>query len=555
MLTRYFLKIYLFRSWLYLSVALLTSYINIGVVNAQTIDLAQVPNIPNTNNPNSSTSPNRLPAAQDVTPSTPSPSSPQIPKQSSPQENVLPSPSEIPEVNLENCSAKITVTKFVFDIKHPVFPNSRLDTAVNNNEFLNKPLSCTELFRAALEITKIYHDNKYQTSGAKVIIPTNRQENYVGEVTIKVIEGKLEDIKVIPFCPKNQQNSNSENDCTKTKPLRLDPEYVRSRLNLAKSIPLNINRLQEALQLLRLNAPIENISAKLYDGSTPGSSILEVQIKEANTFNTALSINNSRSPSSGSFQRRAGFNEANFLGMGDSLSGNYNNTDGSNGWDISYTVPFNPRNGTLNFSYSDTSSNVIEPPFKQLDINSQSRALELTVSQPILQTIKKKNQEENSSEYTQFSLGLTFSRKESETSLLGTPYPLSPGANDQGQTRISALRFFQEWSKQNSTRVIAVRSQFNLGIGAFDTTINQPISGVNEVVPDNRFFSWQGQAQWVQFLAPETPLLLRTNMQLAGRTLVPLEQFAIGGAGSVRGYRQEWYFHLRRTTTANLTYS
>jgi len=523
MLTKFLPKFPLFKSLLYLSFSLLNSFINVSIVNAQIVDLAQVSNTP---------LPQNLPP-QDVTPSTSPPS--QTPAPLNHQEDLLPSlpsPSQIPDVNLENCPAKITVTKFQIIANYPVFSTEALDAAVNNNQFLNQPLSCTELLRTGLIITKIYHDAKYQTSGAKVVIPEATQKYGKGIVLIKIIEGELEDIKVMPFCVKQPQNSNSENDCTKTKPLRLNPEYVRSRLALAKSIPLNIGRVEEALQLLRLNSPIENISATISAGSTSKSSILEVQIKEANTFKAALSINNGRSPSSGSFQRRLGFNEANFLGMGDTLSGNYNNTDGSNGWDISYTLPFNPHNGTLNFSYSGTSSNVIEPPFNKLDINSQSRIYELTLTQPVIQTIKQQT-------FQELTLGLTFSRKESETFLLGDPYPLALGANDQGQTRISTLRLFQQWTQQNSTSVVAVRSQFNVGIGAFDTTINQPISGVNKVVPDNRFFSWQGQGQWVKILAPETLFLFRTNMQFAARTLVPLEQFGIGGFGSVRGYRQD----------------
>jgi hemolysin activation/secretion protein len=43
----------------------------------------------------------------------------------------------------------------------------------------------------------------------------------------------------------------------------------------------------------------------------------------------------------------------------------------------------------------------------------------------------------------------------------------------------------------------------------------------------------------VRLLAPDTLLVLRSDLQLAARTLVPLEQFAIGGLQSVRGYRQD----------------
>ncbi|WP_257236167.1 hypothetical protein [Nostoc sp. 'Peltigera malacea cyanobiont' DB3992] len=39
-------------------------------------------------------------------------------------------------------------------------------------------------------------------------------------------------------------------------------------------------------------------------------------------------LDNTRSPSIGSFQRRIQVNEANLLGLGDSLSLGYSNTDG-----------------------------------------------------------------------------------------------------------------------------------------------------------------------------------------------------------------------------------
>ncbi len=79
---------------------------------------------------------------------------------------------------------------------------------------------------------------------------------------------------------------------------------------------------------------------------------------------------------------------------------------------------------------------------------------------------------------------------------------------------------------------MAWRSQFNLGIGAFNATINSEL-------PDSRFLAWQGQVQWVRLLAPEMLLILRGNTQLASRALLPLEQVGLGGVNSVRGYRQD----------------
>jgi len=71
-----------------------------------------------------------------------------------------------------------------------------------------------------------------------------------------------------------------------------------------------------------------------------------------------------------------------------------------------------------------------------------------------------------------------------------------------------------------------------VGVNALNATINP-------TAPDSRFFAWRGQAQYVRLLAPDTLLLLRTDMQLADRSLLALEQISEGGQDTVRGYRQD----------------
>ncbi|WP_242040886.1 ShlB/FhaC/HecB family hemolysin secretion/activation protein [Coleofasciculus sp. FACHB-1120] len=454
----------------------------------ETIDSAQVP---------------QLPPPQDIIqPPPPSPSplpSPETPAPLPPPEELLQSPTQPApdeETPGETVPGNITVEKFEF-IGNTAFSSEKL--AEITKPFTNRPISFAELLQARTAVTEFYVNQGYITSGA--LIPAN-QTIQGGVVTIQVVEGGLEDIKI-------------------SGTRRLNSNYVRSRLAVATSKPLNRERLLEALQLLQLDPLIANLSAELSAGTRPGFSLLEVRITEAKTFSTQIGIDNGRSPSVGSFRRRLQVNQANLFGLGDGLSLAYSNTDGSDSFDTSYTLPINPYNGTLSVSYGTTSSDVIEPPFDRLDIYAASRYYELTLSQPIVQTPTQ-----------EFTVGLTASRRESETSLLEIPFPLSAGADDEGRTRISALRFFQEWTQTGTRQVIALRSQFNIGLDAFDATINE--SG-----PDSRFYSWQGQAQWVRLFAPETLLLVRGNVQLADRTLVPLEQFGLGGLESVRGYRQD----------------
>ncbi|WP_373529727.1 ShlB/FhaC/HecB family hemolysin secretion/activation protein [Nostoc sp.] len=485
-------------SCLPLSMLVLFSCISSSTLKAQTIDTTQLL----TSNFILS---QQLPLPQDIQPPAPSPlPSPELPQPLPPPAELFPPSTPIPtpeEPQPSNFPQTIIVERFEV-IGSTVFTLEELAQATA--EFTKRPISLTEVYQARSKITDLYIKNGYITSGA--YIPPQTIQS--GVVKIQVIEGKLEDIQV-------------------TGTRRLNPNYVRSRLAIATSPPLNRQRLLEALQLLQLNPLIQNLSAELSAGSRTGASLLEVKISEAKTFSSQIVLDNGRSPSVGSFRRRLQLNEANLLGLGDGLSLGYTNTDGSNSFDASYTLPLNPRNGTLTFNYSVTSSNVIEPDFAFLDIESASRYYELTFRQPIVQTPTQ-----------EFALGLTASRRESDISSLlqreGFPgFILSPGADDQGRTRVSALQFFQEWTSRNSREVIALRSQFSLGIDALNATINQN-------PPDSRFLAWQGQAQWARLLAPETLLLLRLNTQLASRTLLPIEQFGLGGQDSIRGYRQDY---------------
>jgi hemolysin activation/secretion protein len=364
--------------------------------------------------------------------------------------------------------------------------------------FIGRPLAFAEILQARSAVTELYISKGYITSGA--IIPP--QSLTGGVIKIQVIEGSLESIII-------------------TGNRRLNSNYVRSRLGMATQTPLNQNRLLEALQLLQLNPLIENISAELQAGSRPGVNLLEVRIKEAKTFSSRIFADNRRSPSVGSFRRGAEIGELNLLGWGDSADLIYTNTEGSNSVDFNYTLPVNPGNGTVNLQLSRSQSTITESPFNELDIEAKSRDYELTYRQPILQTPTE-----------EIALGITAARRESDTSLLGVEYPLSPGSDDRGRTRILALRTFQEYTQRGARQVFAARSQFSLGLGAFDATVNSS-------EPDGRFFAWRGQAQYLRLLAPDTLLLLRSDVQLATGELLPLEQMGLGGLDTVRGYRQD----------------
>jgi len=392
---------------------------------------------------------------------------------------------------------KIVVKEFHLE-GSSVFPEEELQKKLQN--LLGKEIGFAELLEARSRITELYVTNKYITSGA--YIPVQTIEN--DRVKIQVVEGKIpeRDIKV-------RTSGN------------LSESHVRKRLLRASKKALSRDKLIAELQLLQLEEGIEVVKAELSAGVRPGTSVLEVDITETHPLALHVTADNGRSPSVGSFRRGGSLSYANLLGTGDRIRVGYTNTEGSDTIDAGYAIPLNARNSTIELRYASGDSNVVERPFDQVDIEADSRTYELTYREPI---VRKPSEE--------IALGLTASRRESETSLLGVDFPLSPGANDDGETQLSVLRFFQDWSQRGEKYMFATRSEFNLGVGWFDATVNS--SG-----PDSRFFSWRGQGQWVRSLADDSFLVVRGNVQLSPDDLVPLEEFGIGGLGSVRGYRQD----------------
>lgn len=447
------------------------------------------------------------------TPSTPSVSPPLPDRDRQPQIAPLPPieefldspPNQPPEGAAPDSNAEFIVKEF--KLKN----NTVLDEAdveAITKSYRDRPITFADLLELETKLTRLYAEQGYINSA--IVIPA--QDVSKGMITINAIEGKVDEINV---------NVNG----------RLKESYIRSRLQRGIKEPLNINKLQEALQLLQLNPLVESLNAELSVGLSRDRWTLDIDVNQGDAFDPVLFVNNYRTPSVGSFQRGLELNHNNVLGYADRFSFVFKNTNGSNDFDTSYSIPFNSLDGTVGLRYRYVDSEIIEEEFEDLNIESQTSEVELTLRQPLL--LKA-----NSESTQEFALGLEFSRQANETTLDGEAFPLSPGSgesgDDVGETRISALRFFQDWTKRTRQDVLAARSQISAGVDIFDATVNQN-------APDGKFVAWRGQVQWLRQLSSSSNinLLLRSDIQLSSDDLVPLERFSLGGVETVRGYRQD----------------
>jgi hemolysin activation/secretion protein len=388
----------------------------------------------------------------------------------------------------------------IFIKKIEVLGNTVLqdEIAALTQPYENREATFEELLELRSAIIQLYIKNGYITSGA--FLPNN-QDLSTGMIQIQVVEGEVEQIEIGGL-------------------RRLREGYVRSRIIRATSTPLNQQRLEEALQLLQLDPLIEQVNAELVAGSTPGSNILRVSLKEAPAFHTAFGVDNNQSPSIGSVQGSVEVSHDNLFGFGDRLSAQYGRTEGLDLYDINYTIPVNARNGTLSFRYNNGDSRIIEEDFRDVGIRSETQTYSLNFRQPLTRTPTR-----------EFALSLGLDLRRSQTYILDDiPFSFTEGP-ENGESKVTVIRFSQDWVNRGTRRVLAARSQFSLGIDAFDATIN-------DTGTDGQFFSWLGQFQWVQQLSPRNLLVARIDAQLTPDSLLSLERFSMGGVDTVRGYRQ-----------------
>jgi hemolysin activation/secretion protein len=424
-----------------------------------------------------------------------------LPEPQAPPLEVEPVPPTQPPVEspqLDNClplanstEARFTATNI--EVVGNTVLQSEIEQAVACYEGQNITLS--DLFSLRSQITQLYLDNGYITSGA--FIPNG--QIFEDTVQVQVIEGSLETVQI---------NGLS----------RLAEGYVSARIE--DTTPLNQQQLQESLQILQLDPNIQSINAELAAGSQPGQSLLVLDIVEPSPFTFSSSTDNHRSPSVGATGLNLSSSYRNLLGIGDVIFATYGLTEGLDLYDIGLSIPFNAADGTFNLRYNNSDSRIVEGTFSDIGIRSDTQTISAGIRQPIVRTPSQ-----------EFALGLDFDWRSSQSYILNdVPFSFSEGPDD-GLAQVSAIRFYQEWTQRDADRVLAARSQFSLGLNTFGATRN-------DTGPDGQFFSWLGQFQWVEQVSPRMLSLVKVNAQITPDALLSLERFSLGGVSTVRGYPQ-----------------
>jgi hemolysin activation/secretion protein len=415
---------------------------------------------------------------------------------------ILPPPPQ-PDPNRLAAATRLVVREFQFE-GNQVFTAAELTQVTSS--YTNREISTADLEQARRAVSLHYVSHGYINSGA--VIPDQDPTN--GIVRIRIVEGRLTGINL------------SENNW-------LSDRYIKSRVARWSKAPLNMNELREGLQLLRQNPNVTQVNAELKPGAVPGESQLDLRLADQQPFCVGLQVDNQRPPSVGSEEIWALASDQNLTGHSDPLELRYGLAHRGedhlefsefDNVEASYRVPFTRYDTTLGIHGSRLNTALVEDLFVPLDISSLTTSYGVELRQPIHQTANQ-----------QAALTLGFDHRRNKTWLLDAPFSLSPGSIN-GEMKVSSLRFSQEWLQRGPNYVVALRSTFNFGLDVLDSTDDGISSN-----PDGTYFSWQGQAQYVQRLfKTQNQLVLRVSGQWTDDRLLALEQFSVGGFDTVRGY-------------------
>ncbi|WP_455376864.1 ShlB/FhaC/HecB family hemolysin secretion/activation protein [Petrachloros mirabilis] len=419
-----------------------------------------------------------------------------------PPRQVLPPAPSPPQEPTEKRLGQIRV--FIKDIKvvgSTVFSEEQL--AEVTKPFRDRTLTTEDLERLRLALTLLYVNAGYITSGA--IIPD--QDVVAGVMTVQIIEGKLTHIDVAG----NKWFADS---------------YLLDRVELGVRTPVNLEPLQERLQLLQQDRRIGRVNAELRPGDALGESRLNLKVEDRNPFHAYVEGNNYQVPLVGEFRGLGTVVHDNVTGHGDPLSLTLGGSGGAFPiLEASYALPLNRYDTTFSPSYRRNDYTLIEQPFDPLDIKTTTEIIGMSLRHPVYRTVSD-----------EVALSIIGEHLFTQSFLFDNiPFNLFPGFQN-GAATVSALRFAQDWTHRTRDIVVAARSRFSVGLNVLGATIN-----ADGNTPDGQFFSWLGQAQGIKQFGDNLlnmQLLGRMDLQVTNSPLLPLEQVALGGRYSVRGYRE-----------------
>lgn len=360
-------------------------------------------------------------------------------------------------------------------------------------------LSEGDLREVERKLTQLYLDRGFATSGVLLA----RRPGPEGEAVFAAVEGTVTQVRFLQ------------------PPRYASPGWLTSLLVPREDAPVRLDDLQERMTAIREAGIVERVNAEIRPLATLGASELVVSVEERRPWSLELRYDNHHSPVIGARRPSAWLTHRNPTGWGDRLEAHIAQTDGLDDYHVEYSAPLPRSPWRFGARYERSDSLAIDPPaFRALGITSASETRRGEVSYAWLSSASRT-----------LSTSLAFERRASDSFLLGMPFSFLAGIPD-GRTGVEVVRAAVELAGTGTEALLFARGQWSEG---------RSLRAIDAVpgAPDARFRSFALQAQYARLLSEAGAQFIgRIDAQYTGDTLLPLEKKPVGGASSVRGYRQ-----------------
>jgi len=355
-----------------------------------------------------------------------------------------------------------------------------------------RSVETSELLETKDSINQLYVSKGFVNTG--MVIPD--QEIRDGALKLDFISGKISDVQISS---------------------RLKDKYINRRLEISE--PFNLVQLQDALKLLEQDPLVSKIDARVAAGIRPGEATLALNVNTHPRFSMGLDLANDRAPSIGSQSAKVTARASNLTGWGETFQIGSSVTEGLDAYDATIFLPLSSAGSSLQIQYALSDSSVVEEPFNEIDVESETESLGIRLNWPIQKTLN-----------SDLSVELSLDLRRNQTTLLGQPFSFSEGAIN-GESKVAPVRIAISYTERNTNDSLAARFSVSRGTSKFDAT-----DGGDS--PNGQFTSYLAQIQYSQLLAERLHITARALAQYAADPLLSIEKYALGGVKTVRGYRQ-----------------
>ncbi len=360
----------------------------------------------------------------------------------------------------------------------------RLESIAGN--YVDRRIGFVDLNEMLDEINAIYESQRQLTSRA--VIPP--QDIGDGRLTVVLVEAELESVRWIED------------------PEQVSPSFYTDRVVVETGEVLDTARLLDDVQRLNATTPGPQLSVNLEPGEEFGTTRLALEPFEPDPWGVSAYVNNYGSDSSGEYQlglRGVWFSPT---GHADSLSLTLQGAEGTVFGDLDYRFPVNRHNGVVYAGISRNQLEIINGPYRDLEIEGESWEYRLGYEHPWWLD-----------PHWTLTAGAEYRRSQSETTVEGD-VELTETSVDS--LRLNGVARFREgdWF---------VQYEQSLDVASTDNAVTGD-SGNYQRLIGNGFSQWRwrddirfvGRSRW-QYASAEEDL---------PSTLL----FQLGGLASVRGY-------------------